>query len=186
MELINVSIKQFLSVDSSIDYEVYAYILKQVRPAETLLDITMPKLVEQPYKYILSIESLFKQIESRPYALIEIVAICLQVETEKLEPIGVFEFYPVFNSIQQQYIDLVTREKKFLSHDPEPEELEAGLENLGKFGRLMTVDALSGGDILRHNQIIELPYSRIFTKLYMDSEKAKIQKELYRIKSRKE
>ena len=114
------------------------------------------------------------------------MAICLQVETEKLEPIGVFEFYPVFNSIQQQYIDLVTREKKFLSHDPEPEELEAGLENLGKFGRLMTVDALSGGDILRHNQIIELPYSRIFTKLYMDSEKAKIQKELYRIKSRKE
>ena len=60
MELINVSIKQFLSVDSSIDYEVYAYILKQVSPAETLLDITMPKLVEQPYKYILSIESLFK------------------------------------------------------------------------------------------------------------------------------
>lgn len=181
-------ISKFLSFTEEIDYAYYVTILKAVRPSNVIGDLTnepAKPLLEHPYKDIIALEAMYKAVQQHPEKMIEIVAVYLQIETEKLESCGVFDFYAVFNQVTNEFTSLLTREKNYLSSDPEAEELEAGIESLSKFGRLATVDALSGGDLLKHNDIIELPYSRVFTKLYLEAEKAKYQRELYRIKARK-
>lgn len=52
----------------------------------------------------------------------------------------------------------------------------AGFSELDIFGEANTVDSLAGGDILKWNQIEELPYYQVFTKLYLDKVRNKVEK----------
>ena len=93
MELINIDILSFLTQQQAIDYEAYVAVIKNLLPANYLCGKEMQLLTEQPYKHIVSIEDRFKQISKQPTVLIEIAAICFQVDTDDIEPIGIFEFY---------------------------------------------------------------------------------------------
>mgnify|MGYP000913178014 len=179
------TILSFLTERQAIDYEYYAAIIKAMYPKNYLNGKEMPAFLEQPFKHIISIENLFKSITKRPENIIDIVSICFQIPTEEIEPIGIVEFYPVLNFIVSEHQKLIERENRILHHEPEVEELEAGIESLHKFGRMATVDTLAGGDLLKHNLIIEMPYSRVFTKMYMESEKAKYHKRLFEIRKSK-
>jgi hypothetical protein len=181
----NFTIISFLTEQHNIEYDYYAAVIKALIPKNELLGKSMPVFLEQPFKNIISIENLFKTIPNKPTSTIEILSICYQIPTEEIEPVGIFEFYTAFNFVHNSYNKLIERENKVLHYDPEPEELEAGIESLSKFGRMATVDTLAGGDLLKHNQIIEMPYSRVFTKMYLESEKAKYQRKLIAIKSKK-
>ena len=185
MDLFNYPILSFLTERHTIEYEYYAAVIKAMVPKNSLNGKEMPAFLEQPFKHIISIENLFKSITKRPENIIDIVSICFQIPTEEIEQIGIVEFYPVLNFIVSEHQKLIERENRILHHEPEVEELEAGIESLHKFGRMATVDTLAGGDLLKHNQIIEMPYSRVFTKMYLESEKAKYQRKLIAIKSKK-
>lgn len=186
MELINFDILSFLTQTQQIDYEAYAAVIKNLLPANYLCGKEMLLLAEQPYKHIVDIEKRYRALSQRPQNKIDIAAICFQVDTEDIERVGIFDFYRAFNFITQQFNTLIERENKVLSYEPDAEEFEAGIQSLGKFGRLATIDSLSGGDLLKHKEIIELPYSRVFTKLYLESEKAKYQKKLQTIRANKQ
>lgn len=185
MEICNYSILSFLTERHTIDYDYYAAVIKAMLPKNSLIEKEMPAFLEQPFKHIISLENLFKAIPKRPENVIDILSICFQIPTEEIEPIGIIDFYPALNFVVEEHRKLIDRENRVLHHDPEPEELEAGIESLHKFGRMATVDTLAGGDLLKHNQIIEMPYSRVFTKMYMESEKAKYQKRLFEIRKNK-
>lgn len=179
------TILSFLTERQAIDYEYYAAILKAMYPKNYLNGKEMPAFLEQPFKNIISIENLFKAVPKQPTNVIDIVSICFQIPTEEIEPVGIKDFYPALNFVVEQHKKLIERENRILHHEPEVEELEAGIESLQKFGRMATVDTLAGGDLLKHNLIIEMPYSRVFTKLYMESEKAKYHKRLFEIRKSK-
>ncbi len=183
MEIFNYPILSFLTVKHNIDYEYYAATIKVLIGKNALLEKSMVELTEQPFKNIITIENLFKTIPQKPTNEIDILAICFQIGTEEIEPLGIVEFYTAFNYVHDSYIKMIQRENTVLHYDPEMEELEAGIDSLRKFGRLSTIDALAGGDILKHNEIVELPYSRVFTKMYLELEKSKFQKALIKIKS---
>lgn len=185
MEICNYEILKFLTQPIDVDYEVYAYILRQLKPINNLSGKQSVSLIEQPFKNIISIENLFKSVSNTPKHMIDIVAIVFNVDTDDINNVGVIEFYHAFNYVFNAYTELIERENKVLHYEPDNEEIEAGLSNLNKFGRLSSIDALAGGDILKHNQIIELPYSRVFTKLFLEHEKAKYQRTLIKIKNRK-
>lgn len=179
------TILSFLTERQAIDYEYYAAIIKAMYPKNYLNGKEMPALLEQPFKHIISIETLFKAVPKQPTNVIDIVSICFQIPTEEIEPIGIKDFYPALNFIVQEHQKLIERENRILEYDYDPEEIEADISPLQKFGRMATVDTLAGGDLLKHSKIIELPYSRIFTKMYMESEKAKYQKRLFEIRKSK-
>lgn len=58
----------------------------------------------------------------------------------------------------------------------EPESADVDTSGLDRFKEINIVDSLAGGDILKWEQIQELPYFDVFIKMLMIQEKNKIEK----------
>lgn len=183
-DVVNYPIKDFLTVELPIDYKYYSQLLNLLTPTNLILKKSMNDLFGQPYKLIITLEKMYKEKETNPYKMIEIVSVAYQVPTEDLEPIGIFDFFKTFNYLHNAYTALIERENRMLHYEPDTDEVEADFTTLSKFGRLPSIDTLAKGNILEHDKITDLPYSRIFTKLYLESEKAKYQKRLFEIRNK--
>lgn len=73
-------------------------------------------------------------------------------------------------------------ESNYLSADPDIKFLQAGGNNLNKFGLMNTLDNLAKGDVLKYDLIRELPYNVVFDKQYLEVTKSEIEKKLAKIK----
>lgn len=58
------------------------------------------------------------------------------------------------------------------------DEIDAGVEGFADFGFYSTMDALAGGDILKHDEVMQLSVRQVFTKLVYDKKVNDYQKEL--------
>lgn len=73
-------------------------------------------------------------------------------------------------------------EKAYLTSNPDVKFLQAGGNNLNKFGLMNTLDNLAKGDILKYDSIRQLPYNVVFDKQYLEVTKSEIEKKLAKIK----
>lgn len=73
-------------------------------------------------------------------------------------------------------------ESNYLSSDPDIKMMQAGIHKLNQFGINNTLDNLAKGDILKYNEIRNLPYNVVFDKQYMEVTKSEIEKKLAKIK----
>lgn len=73
-------------------------------------------------------------------------------------------------------------ESTYLRSDPDIKLLQAGINNLDKFGTNNTLDNLAKGDILKYDSIRQLPYNVVFDKQYLETTKSEIEKKLAKIK----
>ena len=62
-----------------------------------------------------------------------------------------------------------------------PIDEAAGIDKLAKFGRMIQIDALAGGDPLKYDAVENLPYEIGFAKLLLDKEREEYQVEKNRL-----
>lgn len=86
---------------------------------------------------------------------------------------------------EKQFSDFFERFKELSEYKPTTEELMAGIDTLEVFGFMNTLDALAGGDILKHTEVLKQPTDYVFTKLLKDYRKAKFQEKHQEILSKK-
>lgn len=55
-------------------------------------------------------------------------------------------------------------EKEYLTTPPDPKLLNAGIKDLDELGELNVIDSLAGGDVLKWDEIMKLPYHKVFDK----------------------
>lgn len=84
--------------------------------------------------------------------------------------------------VRDELSDIGDLEKKYLSSDPSPKMIQAGISNLDQFGAMNIVDSLAGGDILKHELIKKLKYNVIFDKQYREVITNEIQNKLAKLK----
>lgn len=73
-------------------------------------------------------------------------------------------------------------ESNYLSSDPDVKLIQAGIHKLNQFGINNTLDNLAKGDVLKYNEIRNLPYNVVFDKQFLEITKADIEKKLSKIK----
>lgn len=54
-----------------------------------------------------------------------------------------------------------------LASQPDIDKIAAGIDELNIFGEMNTIDQLAGGDILKWNEVMKLPYQDVFDKQMM-------------------
>jgi len=69
-------------------------------------------------------------------------------------------------------------ENQYLRSDPDIKLLQAGINELDKFGLNNTLDNLAKGNILDYDKIRQLPYNVVFDKQYLEVTKGRIEKKL--------
>lgn len=71
--------------------------------------------------------------------------------------------------IKQQIQFIYDIELNYLSSDPDPKMVAAGIHLLAQeLGELPTIDQLAGGDVLKYDLIEALPYYKIYEKLKLE------------------
>lgn len=75
---------------------------------------------------------------------------------------------------QQEHIFHI--EELYLSTDPEPEMMAAGVHRLNELGTLSTIHSLAGGDPLKHAGIEAMPYFKIYEILKLEKIQRDVQK----------
>jgi hypothetical protein len=158
----------------------YVDILQHIEPVPTKNEVFHLKLkdVEFIKENILSDDD---------EALVEIIALVQGMEIKEMMKMEVVEFFGLFNSVKEQLITINKAEASSLVSTNTNFKWEAvnGSERLSKFGIYNTLETLSGGDILKWNQIMEIPYSDVFTKLLMNKTNNDLQEEMNQIKELK-
>jgi hypothetical protein len=99
--------------------------------------------------------------------------------------LGIFNIYAAYLWIAHQFKDMMEIEIEQLSFDMDNEEKEAGAEELQDFGYVVALDGLAGGDVLKYDAYLKLPYSKVFRKLCLDKTRYEINKNMQNNASRK-
>lgn len=77
----------------------------------------------------------------------------------------------------------IIQDDQALATQPTADQLNAGIKKLTKYGAMVTVDILAGGDILKYDETLNMSYGDIRMKMLIDKDvndyKEKLQKILF-------
>ena len=167
MKLRNITLSQFLILEGE-ELEQYRFALmyaKETQPRDVLGfgDITKKSLGDvKDYQYLFTKEDAISRFIEK-------------YGCESLKLLSVFDFFAFYRYVSEQVERVNTIENALLSHDPSPDEMEAGLDGFAKFSAIIQIDNLAGGDVLKYNAIRALVYEDALTKLALDKEKSDYQ-----------
>lgn len=175
----NFKLSDFLQKDMDF-IEEYMRIMQYLKPTKTKNKVFDMRLRDvQDIKDNLS-QGTFEDI-------IKCVVITEEKDFDTVLKMKIINFWGLVLSIKKQIEDINHMERVSLDSDQVNFRWEGvnGGERLAIFGIYNTLDTLSGGDILRYEKILDLPYSDVFTKMYMNRVKADIEMEMSQLKTRK-
>lgn len=93
-----------------------------------------------------------------------------------LKNVAFFEAYPLCFDYIRQLQEINERETKEWKFPVESDAHLCGIDDLQRFGIFGTIDDLAGGDILKHDRILNQPYHIVFFKIARDAAKARFEK----------
>ncbi|WP_067151030.1 hypothetical protein [Pseudotamlana agarivorans] len=170
----NYILEDFLQQDDQLIKE-YVEILVHLTPIETNIKLTDLTLRE--------VETIKKTI-SDENEFINIISMVQGISEEEVLQLEIIEFFPLLKDVQNQLISLVNKEMNHLKpkYSDSRFEILDGSKRLEKFGVYNVVNSLANGDILKFDSILDLKYSVVFVKLYLDKEIQDLQHEINKMK----
>ncbi len=73
-----------------------------------------------------------------------------------------------------------------MENEPDPDEQEAGIDVFSKYQELNDLETLSGGDVLKWNDVKAIKYSDFLMKMMMNKDAREFNKRLQEIKRSKQ
>jgi len=95
-----------------------------------------------------------------------------------LDSMPVAEVYPFGLHLEQQLLKINAVERKRLNLDHTPEEIKAGINRFNEVGIFCTIDMIAQGNLLKHDKVLNLPFSLVFNKLLLSNIKTKFDRRL--------
>lgn len=110
--------------------------------------------------------------------LYDTLKVVFGISEKQFMHLDLFNAFAVYKWIIDQFKEIVEIEIQELASEPTEAEKEAGIERLQDFGYSVALDGLTKGDLLKNNDYLKLPYSKIFRKLCLDKTRYEINKNL--------
>ena len=159
--------------------ENYTYLKKFAKRNSSLCGIKLNDLTHLRYKTLKRVVPELFNTEKYNQALYEILKDTQKnVTFGKVKRADNFKKYAFLLWVQDQYESIKNMEQTYLSSPPDAKLLNAGIRDLDILGDIASIDNLAGGDVLKWNQIIELPYSMIFDKQLKNTIENRISKKM--------
>ena len=97
---------------------------------------------------------------------------------ETVENVSVVHLFNCTSWIFEQLTEIVEIENNELKNSVDQKLIDAGIEELNRFGYMPTVDKLAGGDISEYSKVLSWPYDKVFMKLCYENTLSNINKKL--------
>lgn len=175
MEIKNITIAEYLTIE---DRAIYDALFKYAEDSKDIFSIgdftllTFGQIKELQYKYSKGVT--IKDI-------IEFISLVKSIEFKVIGQTRILDFIKANNFIKKQIEFINSIEENALVGSVSADEERADIVRFNKFGYLIQVDKLSGGDITKYETIKSITYMDCFTKLYLDKERIEFNKDLNRI-----
>jgi len=114
-----------------------------------------------------------------------IEAICKEQDIIQNESMNEHDVIAFFMWLKDEFEIIQRLEKEHLNSPPDIDMQAAGVRELDEFGELNVIDSLSGGDILKWEQVEKLPYYKVFDKLKKNIVESRINKKYNEIITKK-
>lgn len=165
MELKNIAIYQYFELADQSEYD---YLLKYCTDSKDVFSIgdftALSFGIVKDLQYKFSRGLMVKEIID---AFCEIKAI----ELKDFAKTKWFDFVKACNHLKKQIEFINSIEDSALTSGGDARLEEAGIDRFNKFGYVIQVDKLAGGDVTKYEQVKNLPYSDCFAKLYLEKER---------------
>ena len=176
MELENITFIQYLNLK---DKSIYDYVSNYSRVLNKPEDIfKIGDFTKLTFGQVKDAQFTFKN-GVYWHDLINFVSYIKNISHQKISNNKFFTLCKVRRFIEEQLNEIYKLELN-IYHDVSNLDESAGIDSLNKYGVLIQIDKLAGGDILKYDAIKNLPYNLCFTKLMMDKDI-----ELYNIQKNK-
>ena len=164
-----------------VDSELYQFVKKYGKRTNTLFGVELEPLIYFSYGFVkIDLPSLLNENN-----IDEIINIICDIKDISVKKITDKEKISLTLWLIDELEAIGSLEQTYLSSNPEPELIASGIDELNIFGELNIIDSLAGGDILKWEQVKQLPYHSIFDKLRKDNIERKINKNYNKIISKK-
>lgn len=174
----NFKVKEFLKQDVEL-VEQYTQLLRLLEPIPTankIQDLTLREVefIKMGVKDEESLAEVFEYMEG--------------VDNNGFMNLNITTFYGLYNDIINQLENLLGMEKQELISEHSDFKWEAvdGSKRLSVMGVLPMIDNLAGGDVLKYEQILDMPYMTIFNKLRLERIQRDIERDMSKVKTHKE
>lgn len=138
----------------------YMIVLQYVKPCKTEQEVFKMKL-----KQVEEIKQAFAAIDIELF--INVICEVQNLTKDEVANLPIIEFYSILNGIKEQLKVIYKAEENGLTPSRVNFEWEAvgGSERMAKFGIFNTLEMLSGEDITKHEQILNMRYNDVFAIL---------------------
>ena len=164
-----------------VENDLYQFVKKYGKRTNTLFGVELEPLIYFSYGFVkIDLPSLLNENN-----IDEIIKIICDIKDISVKKITDKEKISLTLWLIDELEAIGSLEQNYLSSNPEPELIASGIDELNVFGELNIIDSLAGGDILKWEQVKQLPYHSIFDKLRKDNIERKINKNYNKIISKK-
>lgn len=173
----NYKLKEFIKQSDELKAE-YINLLRYSNPKETKNKLYNMKLRDVDF-----IKTTFGG--GADENIIKIIGLVEEKDESDVMEMKITEFFPLMIGIRKQLETIIQNEEKALTSDHANFKWEAigGSEKMAKFGIYNTLESLSGGDITKYEQIMDMEYAEIFTILYMRRLREDLNQEMDNLKT---
>lgn len=181
MKLINISYTQYYNLDEKRYYND-AFRLGIFEPLD-LFEIG--NFVDQSFGFVKDWQEILNYEGLSFEKLINEMSLFVSKSKKEIASNSIFDLHRCIIYFVTQIEKINEIESKTLGHTPSNEEVQAGIDIFNKYHSFLQFNSLSGGDLLKFDQIRKLPYSVCLTKLMLDSDSSQFQTNLFKIRNPK-
>ncbi len=176
MEIENFKLKEFYTQSKQLINE-YIHLFQYLKPLITKKEVLHLKL-----KHVEFIKTnLYSDNDEN---LIKIISLVQKIKKKEVYEMPIIEFFRLILSVKKQIKQISDAEQSSLTPDEIniKWEMVGGSEKMRKFGIYNTLEHLANGDILKYKEILNLPYSEVFTVLLMKKTASELSRKMDKIK----
>jgi hypothetical protein len=176
-KIVNYRLREFYKQDRELVQEYVNYLV-YLKPLEDVGELFYMSL-----RIVQQVRDLMQ--EGTLDSLREIVKTVQNLTDNEVDNLKLDEFFGTVSSVKAQIVVIQNAEAAKLTGQSHNHKWEAvnGSERLATFGIYNMLDKLANGDILKYEQILDLVYADVFTKLYRDTVLDDINYEMSKIKT---
>lgn len=195
--LINYKLSDFLQIKDENLIQSYLVILDLLKPLKEISNpiykwykkhpktIQLKPIKELTFGEVSTIRDNFN--EGLIEGIFETIQLVTGLSHKHIIDFTILDFYGIISNMKAELIELGNLETNNLADDTFDINVEAvnARQRMSKFGVLNIIDSLAKEDVLRWEEITNLPYLTVFNKLMMDKEKSAISNDIAELQRKK-
>lgn len=176
MDITNYRYKEFIQQDAETieEYTTILFLVDPIKLNKDIEDCTLEQVefIRQNLFVDEELPTVFEYVEG--------------ITEKDFMNMRIVDLFGKLNAIKEQIEHINDLEAKYLvpEHHNMKWEAVGGSDKIKRFGIIPMVDGLAGGDVLKWQSILELPYSTIFRKLMYDTTMGDLEHKMNGIKTK--